>query len=451
MERAKKIRLGIAGAALAIAIATPLPVQAVPRQSNTNVSMGAGAAVAPGGPGWVATWAASPLGGETTEFSNQTVRNIIYTSVSGSDVQVRLSNTFGSGPVEVGATSLGVVLDGAQLVPGTSQSVTFGGQTSVTIPAGGEVLSDPMHMQVPRLTKLAVDLYLPSPTGRATYHKLAWETNFVASGDHAGDAASTAYTTKAGFWYLVDGVDVRNPATPGTVVAFGDSITDVGHSQVDSEARWPNYLSRRLDAALENKAPTVVDEGISGNRVLNDSNGPGCNGQSALHRFQRDALSQPGVKAVILLEGINDIGFSGLPDTGCSAPNNSTITAAQLEAGYLELIKMAHAGGVKIFAGTLTPFLGSNCGYGGNFGTLQGETLRQSVNHWIRTSHAFDGVVDFDRVTASPYNPQYLNAAYNATGSTACQTADSLHPNDLGDEIMANAIPLSWFTNGRAH
>jgi lysophospholipase L1-like esterase len=410
------------------------------------VSMEAGAAAAPGNPGWVATWTASPLGGDTSEFSNQTVRNIIYTSVSGSDVQVRLSNTFGSGPVEVGATSLGVVLDGAQLVTGTSRSVTFGGHTSVTIPVGGEVLSDPMHLQVPRLTKLAVDLYLPSPTGPATYHALAWETNFVASGDHAGDAASTAYTTKAGSWYFVDGVDVRNTATPDTVVAFGDSITDVGHSEVDSEARWPNYLSRRLDAALGNKAPAVVDEGISGNRVLNDSIGPGCDGQSALHRFQRDALSQPAVKSAILLEGINDIGFSTEPDTGCFAPNDSTITAAQIEAGYLQLIKMAHASGIKIFAGTLTPFLGSNCRYGGSFGTPQGEALRQSVNQWIRTSHAFDGVVDFDRTTASPYNSQYLNAAYNSTGSSACQTADSLHPNDLGDEAMADAIPLSWLT-----
>jgi lysophospholipase L1-like esterase len=404
---------------------------------------GAGAAAAPSNPGWVAAWAASPLGGDTTQFSNQTVRNIIYTSDSGSEVQLRLSNTFGSQPVEIGATSLGVVLDGAQLVPGSSHSVTFGGQTSVTIPAGKEVLSDPIRMQVPRLTKLAVDLYLPNPTGPATYHALAWETNYVASGDHAGEATTTAYTTQDQSWYFVDGVDVRNPATPGTVVAFGDSITDVGHSEVDSEARWPNYLSRRLDAVFGNKAPSIVDAGISGNRVLNDSS---CFGQSALARFQRDALSQPGVRAVILLEGINDIGFSGEPDTGCFAPNNPTVTAAQIEAGYLQLIKMAHASGVKIFAGTLMPFFGSNCVYGGNFGTPQGEALRESVNHWIRTSHAFDGVVDFDRATASPYDPQYLNASYNSTGGAACQVGDSLHPNDLGDEVMADSIPLSWFT-----
>lgn len=347
------------------------------------VSTGAGAAAAPSRPGWVATWTASPMGGGTTQFSDQTVRNIIYTSVIGNEVRVRLSNTFGSGPVEVGATSMGVVLNGAQLVPGTSHSVTFGGHTSVTIPAGKQVLSDPIRMRVPRLTELAVDLYLPSQTGPATYHQLAWETNFIASGDHAGDAASSAYTTKTGAWYFVDGVDVRNTATPGTVVAFGDSITDVGHSEVDSNARWPNYLSRRLNAVLGNKAPAVVNAGISGNRVLSDST---CYGQSALARFHRDALSQPGVKAVILLEGINDIGFSGAQDTGCAVPNNSGVTAAQIEAGYRRLIKMAHASGVKIFAGTLTPFLGSECVYGGNYGTHKGEALRERVNHWIRTS-----------------------------------------------------------------
>jgi lysophospholipase L1-like esterase len=407
------------------------------------VPMGAGATAAPRNPGWVATWTASPLSGDTTQFSNQTVRNIVYTSVGGSRVRIRLSNAFGSGPVQIGAASVGVVLDGAQLAPGTSHSVTFGGHASVTIPAGQETMSDPIHMRVPRLSVLAVDLYLPTSTGPATYHQLAWQTNYVAAGDHAGDAAGTAYTTKASSWYFLDGIDVRNRATPGTVVAFGDSITDVGHSEVDSQARWPNYLSRRLDSVLGNRAPAVVDAGISGNRVLNDSS---CFGQSAVARFQHDALSQPGVKAVILLEGINDIGFSGEPDTGCFAPNNATVTAADIEAGYLRLIKMAHADGVKIFAGTLMPFLGSNCVYGGNFGTAKGEALRESVNHWIRTSHAFDGVVDFARVTASPYDSEYLNAAYNSTGGTACQTGDSLHPNDLGDEVIADAIPLRWFT-----
>ncbi|MBO0803748.1 MAG: SGNH/GDSL hydrolase family protein [Nocardiopsaceae bacterium] len=429
----------LVAAALAVLLAAPTGAGAAATHGDPGTARG--------NPGWVATWAASPQGGDTTAFTNQTVRNIMYTSVGGSAVRVRLSNTFGSGPVTVGATSVGVVLDGARLAPGTSHPVTFGGHSSVTIPAGQQVLSDPVDMRVPRLTELAIDVYLPSPTGPATYHAAAWQTNFVAPGDHAGQAAGAAYTKKTGSWYFADGVDVLNPATPGTVVAFGDSITDVGHSEVDSNARWPNYLSRRLDAALGNRAPTVVDAGISGNRVLNDSS---CYGQSALARFRRDALSQSGAKAVVLLEGINDIGFSGEPDTGCYAPNDPTVTAAQIEAGYRRLITMAHARGIKIYAGTLTPFLGSNATYGGNYGTARGEALRRSVNHWIRTSHAFDGVVDFDRAVASPYDPGYLNPAYNSTGCSACHTGDSLHPNDLGDQVMADAIPLTWFAHLRA-
>jgi lysophospholipase L1-like esterase len=178
----------------------------------------------------------------------------------------------------------------------------------------------------------------------------------------------------------------------------------------------------------------VVDEGISGNRVLNNS---ACLGVSAEARFERDALSQPGVKDVILLEGINDIGFSGEADSGCYAPNDATVSAAQIEAGYQDLINMAHARGVKIFAGTLTPFLGSNTTYGGNYGTAHGEALREAVNTWIRTSHAFDGVIDFARVTQDPSDPLYFNPVYNS--------GDSLHPNDLGYEAMADAIPLWWF------
>lgn len=427
-KRTTAIAASLGGAAVLVAA-----LLAVSTGQGASADPGTAGSSAHGARGWVATWAGSPVVGSTA-FNDQTVRNIIYTSVGGDKVRLRLSNKFGSQPVEVGATGVGVVLDGAQLAAGTIHPVTFGGHASVTIPAGKKVLSDPINMQVPRLTKLAVDLYLPAPTGPATRHPLAWETNYVASGNHAGDATSTAYTAQTSSWYFVDGVDVHNPAARGTVVAFGDSITDVGHSEVDSEARWPNYLSRRLDVTSGNRAPAVVDAGVSGNRVLNDSGG---SGQSALQRFQRDALSQPGVQAVVLLEGINDIGQS---------TDTAPITAVDLEAGYRQLIQMAHSRGVKIYGGTLTPFLGSNCRYGGNYGTPQGEAVREQVNHWIRTSHAFDGVVDFDQATASPYNSGYFNAAYNSTGAPQCQTADSLHPNDLGDEVMAKTVPLSWFT-----
>jgi lysophospholipase L1-like esterase len=233
----------------------------------------------------------------------------------------------------------------------------------------------------------------------------------------------------------VDGLDVRSAAASGTIVAFGDSITDGFQSLTSGNDRWPNYLARRLAALEAEHAPGVVDEGISGNRILSPS---GCFGVSAEDRFTRDALSQPGVRVVILLEGTNDIGFSGEQDSGCFAPPNATVTAAQIEAGYRVLISEAHARGVRIYAGTLMPFANSTPTYGGNFGTASGEALREQVNSWIRTSGAFDGVIDFARATQDPYDPTFLNPVDNS--------GDSLHPGDLGYENMAAVVPLAFIT-----
>jgi lysophospholipase L1-like esterase len=420
----------VGGAALVLGAAATVPAAASP---------GPAMAAPATRPGWVASWAASPMAGSTS-FSDQTVRNIVYTSVGGNSLRVQVSNTFGSAPLTVGAVSVGVVLDGAQLVPGTSHTLTFGGKTATTIPAGAQVLSDPLRMAVQPLTGLAVSLYLPTATGGATNHSDAQQNNYIAAGDHVGDAAATAYTTVTGSWYFADGLDVYSATADGTVVAFGDSITDGYQSLTGADARWPNYLARRLNAVLGDSAPGVVDEGISGNRILSPST---CYGVSAESRFERDALSQPRVKAVILLEGINDIGFAGMPDSGCSDPNNPSVTAAQIEAGYRYLIGQAHARGVKIYAGTLMPFAGSNSVYGGYFGTAYGETLREQVNTWIRTSGAFDGVIDFSTLTQDPYDPQYLNPVYVANSASA-SLSDGLHPNDVGYEAMANAIPLAF-------
>jgi lysophospholipase L1-like esterase len=424
----------IAGAAAGAATAAP-PGQA-PAAHTTADHMTAGRASGPSR--WVASWGASPMAGSTS-FADQTVRNVIFTSAGGSALRVRVSNTFGSAPLQVGAVSVGVVLDGSQLLPGTSRTVTFGGKTSVTIPAGGEELSDPVSFTVQPLTELAVSVYLPEATGGATNHSDAQQNSYIAAGNHVSDAAPTSYTTTTGSWYFIDGLDVYSATAAGTVVAFGDSITDGYQSLTGANARWPNYLARRLDSALGDRAPGVVDEGISGNRVLSGST---CYGVSALSRFERDALSQPDAKSVIFLEGINDIGFAGMPDSGCSDPNNADVTAAQIEAGYRTLIAEAHARGVKIYAGTLMPFAGSNSVYGGYFGATYGEELRAQVNTWIETSHAFDGVIDFAKVMQDPADPQYLNPAYGAN-SAANSTGDSLHPNDVGYQAMANAVPLS--------
>jgi lysophospholipase L1-like esterase len=429
--RSKRLAAVLGGAALVLGVAAAVPAAA-----------SAGAAQKPAHPfrgGWVASWAASPMAGSTS-FSNQTVRNIIYTSVGGSSLRVQLSNTFGSAPLHVGAVSVGVVLNGSQLLPGTSRTVTFGGKTPVTIPSGAQQVSDPLSFNVKPGTELAVSVYLPVATGGATNHSDAQQNNYTASGNHVSDAAPTAYTGTTGSWYFVDGLDVYSKSAHGTVVAFGDSITDGYLSLTGANARWPNYLARRLSAISGHRAPGIVDEGISGNRVLSDST---CYGVSALSRFERDALSQPGVKTVILLEGINDIGFAGMPNSGCSDPNNSNVTAAQIEAGYKTLIGEAHAKGVRVYAGTLLPFMGSNSVYGGYFGTAHGERLREQVNAWIRTTRAFDGVIDFAKIMAGPYNSQYINPIYGANSAPA-STGDALHPNDVGYEVMAEAVPLGF-------
>ena len=375
-------------------------------------------------------------------FSNQTVRNIVYTSVGGGALRVRISNTYGTSALNLGSVTVGAELTGSQLVPGTVHQVTFGHQASVTLAAGAQTVSDPVSMRVFPKENLAISLYLPTATGPATYHSGAQQTNYVASGDQAGQVSGAAYTTTATSWYFVDEVDVRSASIPGTVVAFGDSITDGAASQVGANDRWPNYLARRLDAAFGARAPGVVDEGIGGNRVLNDSP---CFGVNALARLNRDVLSVTGAKDVILLEGINDIGFSqvspGPNNTsvgpggsaalpfGCFSPNTN-VSAAQIEQGYQEIISAAHAHGLTIFGGTLTPFKGSF------YWSPAAEVKREAVNNWIRISHAFDGVIDFEKAVQNRFDPLYMDPAYNS--------GDNLHPNDAGYEAMGNAINLAF-------
>ena len=306
---------------------------------------------------WVATWAASPMAASDSEraehgFSDQTIRDIIYVSAGGEALRVHLSNLFGSRPLTIGGASVGVVRAGGELVPAGSRPLTFGGRLAVTVPAGATVTSDPLSGRVAPLAELAISIYLPDSTGPATNHQDAEQTTFVASGDHVADAEGTSFHGRESSWYFATEVDVRPATADGTIVAVGDSITDGVGSEPGSNDRWPNFLARRLVAALGDRAPGVVDEGIGGNRVLSDSS---CFGRSALARFERDALSEPGVRAVIVLEGINDIGFAKGRASACTIPVSRPMTAARIEAGYLRLIAMAHARGVKIYLGTLTP------------------------------------------------------------------------------------------------
>ena len=378
-------------------------------------------------PTWVSTWAASPQVAvpgtpAATGFDNQTVRNIVYTSVGGDLVRVRFTNTFGTTPLQIGAASIAVAGSGAGTA-GSPIPLTFGGQPSIQIPDGSEALSDPVRMNVPRLTDLAVSVYLPQATGPATQHALGQQVNYIASGNHTADGSGSAYTGQTQSWFFIDSVDVSSRDDQlGTLVAFGDSITDGFNSTVGANARWPNDLARRLDSRHDTLA--VADEGISGDRVLTSDL---CCGVNALNRFDRDVVDRSGAKEVILLMGINDIGFS------VTAPNPVTnpltdVSAAQIIAGYQQIIAQVHAAGLKIIGATLTPFKGAA------YYSAAGEVKRETVNHWILTSGAFDGVIDFAKVVADPSDPTMMAPQYDS--------GDHLHPNDAGYQAMANAIPL---------
>ena len=360
---------------------------------------------------WVTTWSASPTDMGNYDYTG-TVRNIVFTSVGGNTVRVRLSNTFGSQPYEFGDVSIGVS-DSQGNITGPVVPLTFSGQRSVTVPKGDEVVSDPVSLTVPPLHDLAVSVYVPYADGEQTGHPDAQQVNYLTFGtDNVMDQTTAAYSQFSQEYY-VDSVDVTTePRVQGTVVALGDSITDGYHSTVSANTRWPNDLARRLDA-LPGATMSVADEGISANQVLA---GGGQAGVSALLRFNRDVVQRAGAKDVILLEGINDIGLS-------------SASASQIIAGYKQLIADAHAAGLKIFGGTLTPFKGSS------YWTPARQHTWDVLNRWILTSGAFDGVINFAKAVADPSDPEMFYPPYDS--------GDHLHPNDAGYQAMANAVNLA--------
>ena len=378
---------------------------------------------------WRTAWAAAPQGavpGNLSQagFDNQTIRQIVLASGGGTMVRVRLSNAFGTRPVRIGRASVALERSGPVLAPGTVRPLTFAGQPWVIIPPGAQVLSDPVRLAIPALAHLAVSLYVPTASGPATEHVQARQVNYVAAGDRFAAVSGQGFGARTPSWYFLAGVDVLAPARDvGTVVTLGDSITDGVGSPANANLRWPNDLARRL-ARLPGPTLSVADEGIGGNRVLNNS---ACCGVNAVARFQRDVLDQSGVRDVILLEGINDIGFSqshkadNLPHTN--------VSALQIIDGYEQMIAMAHMAGVRIFGATLLPFRGAR------YWTAAGEAKRDEINHWITTSGAFDGVINFARVVADPGHPLRLNPAYDS--------GDHLHPNAAGYAAMANAVDLA--------
>lgn len=376
---------------------------------------------------WFTTWAASPGYGQpeteqpTGGLRDDTVRMVAQSSLSGDQAQLRISNLYGDRPLLVGKATIALSASGAA-ISGPAVAARFNGGASVVIQPGGSVISDPIDFDVPARTDLAVSLYLPRAEGPATSHQLGVQTSYVAAGDQtaARTLPGAAQTTSR---YFLTGVDVRSRRSLGTIVAFGDSITDGYMITTDSDRRWPDLLSRRLQRA--GMPFGVANSGISGNGHVVEST-PAF-GDNASERFDRDVLSLPNVTHLIILLGINDIGQPG----GAGKPP----TRAELIIDSLaQLAARARSHGIKVFGATLTPFEGTI--FPGYY-TPEGEVERQKVNAWIRSAKAFDGVIDFDGALADPANPTKIRPAYDF--------GDHLHPNDRGFAAMAEAIDLSIF------
>jgi lysophospholipase L1-like esterase len=367
--------------------------------------------------GWVGTWAASPGTGVANTpngYPNYSIRNVVHTSIGGNQARVRLSNTFGTTPLTLGHVTIAVAAANTAPAakPGTMRTLTFGGQQSVVVPAAAEVLSDPVRLTVPRDGDLLVTTYVPTPSGPVTYHAFTGQTSFFTrAGDFADQESGAAFNEQTNVWHYVSGVDVRSSAN-GSVVTFGDSITDGVGSTGNTNHRWPDLLSDRLHGRYG-----VLNAGISGNRLLLDIPGNAF-GRNAMARVADDVFSQGDVRSMIVLEGVNDI-----------QQNPHQTDPAMIISAYHQLISQAKARGIRVIGATILPFKG----WPAWDETL--EATRVAVNTWIRTSGEFDAVADFDKVTRDPAAPQQLLPAYDS--------GDHLHPGDAGYQAMANAIDLS--------
>ena len=398
-------------------------------------------------PHWIGTWAtaAQPeLSTNAQTFRNQTVRLVVRVSAGGKKLRIRLSNTFGEQPLVIGSAHIARRTTAADIDPASDRILLFRGQPSTTVPARSIAVSDPVDLEVPALSDLAISLFFPDTAVATTSHSLAKQTNYVSA--ESGDASAEAQfpVSKTIFtWPFLTGVDVAASSRGAAIVAFGSSTTDGDGSTRDANRRWPDVLAERLQKRSGGTADLgVLNEGIIGNRLLYDSPqqpsspfGP-LLGQAGLSRFERDVLEQPGVKYVLVCLGVNDILFPAYPFT----PATEIASPADILAGYRQLIARAHKRGIRVIGTTIPPFEGSTfVAFGLNLTlyTPEREKSRQAVNEWIRHSGKFDGVVDFDEATRDPARPSQLLPAYAA--------ADHLHVKDDGNVAQGNAIPLSLF------
>ena len=373
---------------------------------------------------WVGTWATAPMAESMQEARvapDTTYREIVHVSIGGPAVRIILTNEFGLAPLTIGAANVALSAGGNEINTAASAPLTFNGRPFIVIPAGALVVSDPVNLKLPPTSNLAVSIFIPSqPIQQVSAHGYADQTNYTAPGNVVS-AQSLNDPQKIYSWPFLKGVDVKAESKAAAIVAFGDSITDGAYSTRDANARWPDVLAARLQADKNTADFGVLNEGIGGNRVLHDSTGP-----SALARFDRDVLAQAGVKYLIILESINDIGHA----QDLHHPYDA-VTADDLIAGLSQLATRAHTHGIKVFGATLTPYVGAG------YASPKGEAIRKAVNQWIRTTNQFDGIIDFDKVTRDPSNPEVFLPADDS--------GDQLHPNDTGYKAMGNSIDLKIF------
>jgi lysophospholipase L1-like esterase len=387
---------------------------------------------------WIATWATSPQSGTPNprepllNIDNQTVRERVRVSIGGSQIRLRFSNEFGSSPLLIGAATVAIPTDAPGIKEESIQNVTFEGHNSITIPAVAPVLSDPIKFPVTLGAEISISIYFPKRVTTPTLHAFAFKHAVVSQhGDfsHAEKIDPAAVSTAS---ISVTAVLVPGQPSERLIVAFGDSITDGDGSTVDADNNWPSNLIRRAAKTPKASKFAVVNEGIVGNRLLRDDD---IFGVSALARFDRDALVLPGVTHIVLLEGLNDVGFPGAKMDGQYLADPAEMPSVQdITDAYRQLISRAHARGVKLIGATITPCEGADIP---GYHSERKEATRQAVNKWIRTSRAFDDVIDFDAVVRDPDHPSRLLPRF--------ASKDHLHPNDDGYKAMADSIDLNLF------
>ncbi|MFB7714403.1 SGNH/GDSL hydrolase family protein [Streptomyces sp. NPDC056105] len=418
----------LAALVVVISAAIYLGVSGAYDGSNSTVSAGPRHpqnSAAPASTGtWSGSWSASPAGGEpgteTDGLAGRSVRNVVHTSIGGTSVRITFSNLYGQQPLSITHASVAVAAapNSPAAAAGTLRRLTFAGNTSVVIPAGSQAMSDAVRLHVPHDADMLVTSYSPTPSGPVTYHPQARQMSYVAQGDRAEDATGAAYTQQTPYWRYVTALDVLSNESDGTVVVIGDSLTDGVTSTVGANRRWTDVLAARLRDENGAARYGVVNQGISGNRILSDGLGRPANNPSGLSRFDRDVLDRSGVKAVVIALGINDI----LRNPHQNDPD-------KIVEGLRELTRQAHTRGLRVVGATLMPFQGHR----GYEPRLDG--VRQAVNAQIRSGKVFDEFVDFDKALRDPYNPRRLQPGYDS--------GDHLHPSDSGFRRMADTFNLT--------